>query len=56
MNDLRQRLQPFLDQPADALKVSEARPAFDDFLEALECGDIRSAERGRTGTGTPTRG
>lgn len=49
MPDLRQRLQPFLDQPASALKAADARPVFDEFLEALECGDIRSAERGEGG-------
>jgi 2,3,4,5-tetrahydropyridine-2,6-dicarboxylate N-succinyltransferase len=50
MPDLRQRLQPFLDQSADQLDAEEARPVFDEFLEALESGNVRSAERTDDGT------
>lgn len=47
--DVRERLQPFLDQPADALDRHAAREALDAFLDALDAGAIRAAQRGEDG-------
>ena len=48
--DLRARLEPFLQQSAADLDKAAARAAFDDFLMAMERGEVRAAERGDDGT------
>ncbi|MDX1530475.1 MAG: 2,3,4,5-tetrahydropyridine-2,6-dicarboxylate N-succinyltransferase [Rhodothermales bacterium] len=46
---IRQDLQPFLDRPADEVDRDAARAALDRFLDALDAGVVRSAERGEGG-------
>jgi 2,3,4,5-tetrahydropyridine-2-carboxylate N-succinyltransferase len=49
MSDLRTSIERLTSRPADELDRDEALSAFDDFLDALERGEIRSAERGDDG-------
>jgi 2,3,4,5-tetrahydropyridine-2-carboxylate N-succinyltransferase len=48
--DLRARIEPFTQQSGDALDKEAARAAFEDFLAAMERGEIRAAEKGADGT------
>lgn len=47
---VRARIEPFLDQPAERLDARAAREALEPFLDALEAGTVRAAERGEDGS------
>ena len=47
---LRARIETLTQQAGDALDKQAARAAFDDFLEAMESGEVRAAEKGPGGT------
>ena len=49
LDALRTSIEHHAGQAADALERAAAREAFDRFLEALERGEVRSAERGEDG-------
>ncbi len=49
MPDLRPTIERLARQSADTLDRAEALRAFGDFLDALEAGEIRSAEQGEDG-------